>query len=768
MMKSRADLGICLGYLLVAAAFFKIAVLDTATDAKNLTIADLITYYYPMMKYGFSRLRHGDIPLWNPHQACGTPFIASTHFGLLYPPYAVFLVMRPELAINVNIVLHLTVACVGMYLLCRHLTMARASSFVAGLVYAYQGSVMIKVYFPEFLAAAAWIPFVFLFVDRLLCEPSWRRCATLATVIAISVLGEHGVQFTYFEFLALIPWLLVRSVHLVRSRGRAKVMRAYVRLALAGASGASAALVRLIPTAEFVSHSWRSPGVLGMEAASVMAISPGAYIRNLLDPEPGPDLLRQVYVGVVPLALAVTGLVRWRKRSVSLPVATAGIGAVIYAFGPRTALYRVVSQLPAGNWFRGPDRALIICSFAIALLGGAGIDTVLPRGTGTGGRGMARLLVPVAALAIIPALNRVLAQAHGAGLVATYVVVGVALIATVGLLESGRVPGAAAVAALGALVVLDLGHAQRHDGLLPSHAGDYFGRLEPTFAEIRRRQGLARTYIWASFDRDDPLSFLSDVAKAGLNHDIWMATDYEPLSGRRIETYMDALGPVPFPVIGPLGYRPFLLSDENLPLVELMGIRFFMLDAGHEERFVARAPRLTARWTRLLLKDGVSLYEDPGAMQRCFVVGHVEVEPNEARLLDRLKHEDLTKIALVEERVDMDPARESSSSLSETRAEIARYDEDRVAIDTTAAERGFLVLTDQYDPGWQATVDGMSTRIYRTDYLFRGIPLPPGRHRVELTYRPSSMIYGAIGTLLGVVTIAVLFRFDRRRTPARS
>ena len=89
-------------------------------------------------------------------------------------------------------------------------------------------------------------------------------------------------------------------------------------------------------------------------------------------------------------------------------------------------------------------------------------------------------------------------------------------------------------------------------------------------------------------------------------------------------------------------------------------------------------------------------------------------------------------------------------------------------IDGTPAERGFLVLTDQYDPGWRATVDGISTRIYRTDYLFRGIPLPPGRHRVELTYRPSSMIYGAIGTLLGVVTIAVLFRFDRRRTPARS
>jgi len=623
---------------------------------------------------------------------------------------------------------------------------------------------MIKLYFPEFLAPAAWIPFVFLLVDRVLSEPSWRRCAMLAMVIAISLLGDHGVECTYCEFLALVPWLLVRSAWLAQKRAMAKVMRAHALLIVAGVLGAAAALIRLMPTAEFISHTLRVPGILGIEAASVMAISPDAYVRNLLDPEPGPDVLRQVYVGVVPLALALTGLARWRTRSVSFPVAAAGIGAVLYAFGPRTTLYRVIFQLPAGNWFRGPDRALIIFGFAVALLCGAGIDTVLPRDTDTAGPGLARrLLLPASVLAIIPALNCVIAHAHGAALMTTYAMIGIALIGTLGLLETSGVPWVAAVAALAALVVFDLSHAQRHNGLLPSRAGGYFARLEPIFAEIRRRQGLSRTYIWASFDRNNTLSFLSDVAKAGLNHGIWMATDYEPLSGPRIETYQDALAPQRFPIIGPLGYRPFLLSDENLPLIELMGIRFFMLGAGLEDRFVAGAPRLTARWRHLLLESGVSLYEDPGAMQRSFIVNRVEVERDEVRLLDRLKHEDLNQVALVEESVDGDLSHGSVGGFAGSRAEIVRYEPERVAIETTSDAPGFLILTDQYDPGWRAWIDATPARIYRADYLFRGIPVPVGQHRVELAYRPPSIIYGAVGTLVAVLLIGLLSGIECRR-----
>ena len=218
-----------------------------------------------------------------------------------------------------------------------------------------------------------------------------------------------------------------------------------------------------------------------------------------------------------------------------MPIAAAGIGAVVYAFGPRTILYRAIFHLPAGNWFRGPDRALIVFGFAIAVLCGAGIDAVLSDGIGAVGpdhrRRLTMLVVPAAAVALIAVLNLSLAQHAAAALATVYGVAGIAMLCVIAVSDARPVGRTAAIVALGALVLFDLGHAQPHEGVLPSRLGPYFTRLEPIFAEIRRRQGFARTYIWATFERADPLYFLSDIAKAGLNHGIWMATDYEPLDG---------------------------------------------------------------------------------------------------------------------------------------------------------------------------------------------------------------------------------------------
>ena len=767
-MKARADVGICLGYLVVAAAFFKVAVLDAGTDRHDPAVADLVSYYYPMMRYGFARLREGDLPLWDTYQSCGTPLLASAHFGFLYPLYAPFLLISPEMAINVDIVVHLTIGSVGMYLLCRHLGMQRSPSFIAGIVYAYHGSMMVKISFADLLAAVSWIPFVFLLVDRVIRVPSWRRCALLAIVIGLSLLGGH-LQAIYFEVLALVPFVVCRSAWGVRTGGAATVIRAPALLAVAGGLGITLALVRLLPSQEFVSHGWRFPGSLGIEAASVMAVSPESYVRNLISPEPGRGLAREVYVGILPLALALVGVLRWRPRSASMPIAAAGIGAVVYAFGPRTILYRAIFHLPAGNWFRGPDRALIVFGFAIAVLCGAGIDAVLSDGIGAVGpdhrRRLTMLVVPAAAVALIAVLNLSLAQHAAAALATVYGVAGIAMLCVIAVSDARPVGRTAAIVALGALVLFDLGHAQPHEGVLPSRLGPYFTRLEPIFAEIRRRQGFARTYIWATFERADPLYFLSDIAKAGLNHGIWMATDYEPLGGRRLETYMDAFGPTT-PIIGPFGYRPFSLSDENLPLVELMGIRFFLVTTGREAPFVARAPRLTARWNLILADQGVSLYEDPGAMARCFIVSRIEVEHDEASLLARLKREDLRNVALVEEMPDADLVRTTPDGSHDARAEVIRYTPDRVVIDADSRDGGFLVLTDQYYPGWRASVDGKPAPIYRTDYLFRGLRLPPGRHRVAFAYRPRNFCYGAIGTLAGILGIALLLGLTRDQAHA--
>ncbi|MDH3214463.1 MAG: hypothetical protein OEM05_18455, partial [Myxococcales bacterium] len=37
---------------------------------------DFVNYYLPNAEYAGSRLAAGELPLWNPHQSAGTPFLA--------------------------------------------------------------------------------------------------------------------------------------------------------------------------------------------------------------------------------------------------------------------------------------------------------------------------------------------------------------------------------------------------------------------------------------------------------------------------------------------------------------------------------------------------------------------------------------------------------------------------------------------------------------------------------------------------------------------
>src|SRR5262245_66409120 len=118
---------------------------------------------------------------------------------------------------NVDLVFHLAVCGLSTYALCRALGSSPAGAVLAGLVYSYHGGMMLKVYYPGYLASVAWVPLFFLFAHRLMERPSLRPALWLALVFGLSLLGGHGVQFTYFAGLALLPFVLVRAADRLRS-----------------------------------------------------------------------------------------------------------------------------------------------------------------------------------------------------------------------------------------------------------------------------------------------------------------------------------------------------------------------------------------------------------------------------------------------------------------------------------------------------------------------------------------------------------------------
>lgn len=81
---------------------------------------------------------------------------------------------------------------------------------------------------------------------------------------------------------------------------------------------------------------------------------------------------------------------------------------------------------------------------------------------------------------------------------------------------------------------------------------------------------------------------------------------------------------------------------------------------------------------------------------------------------------------------------------------------EHVAISAKVNHSGFVVLADQFYPGWKAKVDSVSAPIYCANAVERAVFIPQGSHLVEFDYDPDSL---KSGTNLAFCASGILFVF---------
>jgi hypothetical protein len=95
-------------------------------------------------------------------------------------------------------------------------------------------------------------------------------------------------------------------------------------------------------------------------------------------------------------------------------------------------------------------------------------------------------------------------------------------------------------------------------------------------------------------------------------------------------------------------------------------------------------------------------------------------------------------------------------------ATIVAEEPERLAVETSSASPAYLVLSDSFDPGWSATVDGHAAPIRPAYLAFRAVYLTAGPHRVEFTYRPAGFRMGLVLSVIGLAVCLVLLIWPRR------
>jgi len=163
---------------------------------------------------------------------------------------------------------------------------------------------------------------------------------------------------------------------------------------------------------------------------------------------------------------------------------------------------------------------------------------------------------------------------------------------------------------------------------------------------------------------------------------------------------------------------------------------------------------------QLYKDEQYEVYEYTKSFPRAFLASSYEVETENQGIVDRLfAHDfDLRNSLILETKPEIEPASGSGE------VQITLYTPNKVTLTTTSESPKLLFLSDVYDAGWEATIDGKKTVVYRADYDFRAVALPKGEHIVEYRYHPIGFRVGVIVSLVssGIIVFIALWTKKRK------
>ncbi|BCM94283.1 hypothetical protein IAD21_06186 [Abditibacteriota bacterium] len=333
---------------------------------------DALAQYFPWRHFAASQLQKGHIPLWNPYQFTGTPFLANAQSAIFYPLNIPFWFFDTAYAFGISAFLGSVVALIGTFLLSRRWGMSRAAAIISATAFAFCGFLSSWALLPTLFQTACWLPLCLYFYEGAVeDERSTRSTLGLAFSLVMALLAGHAQVFFY-----ILLALALRQPFLKRTwRG---LTLGLGTLAFAIALGA----LQLLPTLELAKNSPRvaagGPTAGGWDFVKARALAPADLLSLTFPTELSGGTLSEnfgyVGVGVCLLALlslaALRAPAQRRQRLYALSLALFGL---LYALAtPLAQLF--FFAVPGVSSMGGTGRSLVLWSMGAALCAGFGFD----------------------------------------------------------------------------------------------------------------------------------------------------------------------------------------------------------------------------------------------------------------------------------------------------------------------------------------------------------------------------------------------------------
>lgn len=211
-----------------------------------------------------------------------------------------------------------------------------------------------------------------------------------------------------------------------------------------------------------------------------------------------------------------------------------------------------------------------------------------------------------------------------------------------------------------------------------------------------------------------------------------------------------------------LGQQTCVDSIEIVKLVQTVELKLWKASLYNtiSRRSIPLPTAASERWQYVYQHDGAVILRNLRALPRAWLVPETEVL-DKKEVLRRIRGEseapfDPRRTALFEFDAIKPPTLSGKPLAADAYARVVTYEPNRLVIETNADQQAALVVSEIHYPGWVATIDGAKAPIYQTNFLLRGVAVPPGKHRVEMCYLAPGARKGAIISFITLSLIAAI------------
>jgi hypothetical protein len=150
------------------------------------------------------------------------------------------------------------------------------------------------------------------------------------------------------------------------------------------------------------------------------------------------------------------------------------------------------------------------------------------------------------------------------------------------------------------------------------------------------------------------------------------------------------------------------------------------------------------------VSDGYWACEDPTCLPRVFVPRRFEIVDDKQQRLRLLSRGDFdpAELAYVES------AATKPGQPAQGTARIVRETPSHLAIEYDLRRDGLVVLSDLWDAGWQARINGKPVAVLRVNHAFRGVIAPTGKGVIQYDYEPAGFELGFVMAAVAAFVLA--------------